>query len=789
MRVKRNLLAIIGVTAAVVLAVAGASLALEGSVLAQTSLPAPANVQVVNGDTPGEVVVSWDAATGASGYSIRWFNYDATWDAFSSGHDGQNLILSSDVQGGETTTHTLTVSNPDTGVEQYWFAVGSRSGPDAELSWSGWETLDVQGDPDEDVLVLAAAQAISRNAGALVALSSTATRFGMTQADLDQLAAGLGGYKVALEQQLNVLVETDYAERVGRIESLAGRLVSNAESIEAGRGQLLSALDQAASDFRRLRSQGITTLVSASVTSVDNQFYRLVTSTDSDDLSENDILRYSHVSTLSQDLINANRFLTSALQAQDHASFISLVQQLFNDIAERMTRSVEYLEDPAHAGAELHPELLQASREALALGTGENNYFDRAEQRIGLLVAQNTLVAENAEVLNLLLTEIDGLVAEVQGIPAPAVPPPPSAVPPVPGVTDNSITFGQSAAFMGPAAELGIGMRLGIQAAFAEANRAGGVHNRALVLVSRNDGYESDLAFENSLGMITSGQVFGLIGAVGSPTSEAVLPLVSQFGVPFVAPFTGAQFLRDPELTNVLNVRASYYQETERLVAQLQEQGKSRVAVLYQNDTYGRDGLAGVRLALESRQDMELVESWYYRRNTSAVLSAAYTIEQSKPDAVIIIGAYQPAAEAIGKLQMKLESDTVFMNVSFVGSRALAGELGADGEGVYVSQVVPSFSDTSIPVVASYRAALEAYYPEAEPGFVSLEGYLAGRLAIQRLENCGDNPNWHCFLDVSDSPTIDIDGFTLEFAPGDNQGSDEVFLTVLGADGQYSQVE
>ena len=357
-----------------------------------------------------------------------------------------------------------------------------------------------------------------------------------------------------------------------------------------------------------------------------------------------------------------------------------------------------------------------------------------------------------------------------------------------PGITGDQILFGQSAAFSGPAAELGNGMRVGIEAAFHEVNISGGVHGRELKLASLNDSYESDFAQSNTHTLIEKEMVFALIGAVGTPTSRAAAPVAHAAGVPFIAPFTGAEFLRDRELDTVVNVRASYYQETEEMVARLTEDlGITSVAVLYQDDSYGRNGLEGTTIALE-RRGLKPVVSWSYPRNTIAVKSATLRIAEAEPEAVIMIGAYAPVARAIELL--KRDINPIFMTVSFVGSNALAEELGKDGEGVYVTQVVPLPDDAEIPVVANYHKALSEHDPDAEPGFVSLEGYLAGRLAIAGLEACGPELSRRCFLDsLRAVGTIDIDDIHLQYGPDDNQGSDAVFLTAIGVDGKYEQVD
>ena len=268
-----------------------------------------------------------------------------------------------------------------------------------------------------------------------------------------------------------------------------------------------------------------------------------------------------------------------------------------------------------------------------------------------------------------------------------------------PGVFDNRIVFGKSAAFDGPAAALGLGMREGILASFNEANATGGVNGRKLELVSYDDGYEPEKAIANTKRLIDENGVFALVGEVGTPTSNAVQPIATEAGVPFIGPFTGAAFLRNPSLGNVINVRGSYDQETEAWIEHLTtDLGVSRIAILYQDDTFGRAGLSGVSKALEKR-GMKLVAEGTYERNTTAVKTALLAIRKADPEAVVMVGAYKPCAEFI-KLAHRLKLNAVFVNISFVGANALAKELGEDGKGVVVTQVVPFPGDTSLPLVA-----------------------------------------------------------------------------------------
>lgn len=368
--------------------------------------------------------------------------------------------------------------------------------------------------------------------------------------------------------------------------------------------------------------------------------------------------------------------------------------------------------------------------------------------------------------------------------PSSAQPPaPPAESAGTPGVSAERILFGQSAAFSGPAAELGRGMRLGIQAAFKEANDAGGVYGRRLELVTVDDGYEPEAAITNTRRLIEDEGVFALVGGVGTPTSRSAVPVAEAAGVPYIAPFTGAGFLRGEP--HVINLRASYAQETEEMVERLtRDLGIERIAVVIQNDSFGRAGLAGVRAAFE-RRGMEAVAIGVYPRNTTAVKTAIVDIEVGRPEAVIIVGAYQPVASLIAWAR-HIGLDPVFMTLSFVGSNALAEELGPRGAGVYVTQVVPFPSARDSRVATAYRRALRAHAPGADPGFVSLEGYLAGRLVIEALERCGEMVDRERFIEVLRSAgSIDLNGFRLVFGEEDNQGSDAVFLTVIDERGRY----
>ena len=341
----------------------------------------------------------------------------------------------------------------------------------------------------------------------------------------------------------------------------------------------------------------------------------------------------------------------------------------------------------------------------------------------------------------------------------------------------------------GPSSALGQKMRQGILAAFAEVNAKGGVHGRKLDLISRDDGYDPDRSVLQTVKLLDEDKVFALIGAVGTPTSLVTVPIAKEQNVPFIGPFTGANFLRESNLNNVVNIRASYGAEAEAWVKHLTEDRHiKRIAIFYQDDSYGRDGLAGVKLALEKR-GMELTAESTYERNTKAVSSAVRTLRRVEPEAVVMVGTYAPCAEFI-KLARLSGFNPVFVNISFVGANALAKELGREGEGVIISQVVPFPWDASIKVVAEYQAAEKALDPKLLPDFVSLEGYLSGRLAAAALEMAGPDPTRAKMLQViNEVGRFDISGDSLTVGQKMQDASAKVFLTLIRPDGTFKAID
>jgi ABC-type branched-subunit amino acid transport system substrate-binding protein len=357
------------------------------------------------------------------------------------------------------------------------------------------------------------------------------------------------------------------------------------------------------------------------------------------------------------------------------------------------------------------------------------------------------------------------------------------------GVTGDTIVIGQSAALSGPARRLGESMREGALLYFDEINRSGGVYGRKIKLMSVDDGYEPDRAVANTERLIARDKVFALFAYVGTPTSYAVMPMVTSAKIPFFGAFTGAEGLRAPFNKYVFNVRASYYQETEALVNFLvQQQEKKRIAVFYQNDAYGKAGLAGVQLAMERRK-LPIAALGTVERNTVDVQEAVKSIGKANPQAVIMISAYTSIAAFVRALR-RAGSNAEFLNVSFVGSDALAAELGPEAHGIYVSQVVPYPWDPAVTVAVEFTDLAKRNAPDLKPSFNNLEGYVAAKLFTEGLRRAGANLTRDGFIGALESiNSVDMGKFPVSFSPANHNGSNYVGLTVIiGKQGNFIPV-
>lgn len=346
----------------------------------------------------------------------------------------------------------------------------------------------------------------------------------------------------------------------------------------------------------------------------------------------------------------------------------------------------------------------------------------------------------------------------------------------------NKIVLGQSAAFTGPAAELGIQFHQGAKLWLDQVNAQGGVGGKMIEIKTLDDGYEPDRCAANTQKLIAE-DVHALFGYIGTPTSLAALPLLSKAQVPFIAPFTGAMGLREPFNKQVFHLRASYNDETALIVRQLTNLGLKKIAVFHQNDAYGKAGLDGVTLALD-KLGLKPVATATVERNSVDVAAAVRTINAATPDAVVQISAYKSCASYIRAARAAGYGGT-FYNVSFVGTQALADELGKDGAGVVVSQVMPSPYYPARSIAREFADAVKKA-SNVQANFSSMEGYLAAKIVTEGLKRAGTRIGSREALiqGIESIGSQSLGGFQVNFSASNHVASSFVELSMLTGDGR-----
>ena len=347
----------------------------------------------------------------------------------------------------------------------------------------------------------------------------------------------------------------------------------------------------------------------------------------------------------------------------------------------------------------------------------------------------------------------------------------------VDGLSATEVKLGMVNVQTGPASGLGKGMRQGAEAVFKVVNGKGGVHGRQINLLVGDDGYEPDKAIDETLKMIEQQKVFSLFGYVGTPTANAVLPIVKEMDVPLVGAFTGAMSLRQPVTQQVFNVRASYDDEAEALVAHFMAKGAKSVAVFYQDDGFGTAVLAGTDKALKKR-NMAIAAKGTFQRNTLAIKTGLAAMIDAKPDAVVMVGPYAPLSAFIKEARtagLKAQLATV----SFVGTDNLVSEVGAAGDGVVISQVVPFPDDNDLAVQRDCRSVVTAHGSE-KLGFVNFEGCITAKVMVAALELAGKDPGRaQLVAALQGMQGYDLGGLKLGFGATNHQALSDVFLTQI----------
>ncbi len=350
-----------------------------------------------------------------------------------------------------------------------------------------------------------------------------------------------------------------------------------------------------------------------------------------------------------------------------------------------------------------------------------------------------------------------------------------------PGVSENEILIGSCSALEGPSHFLGVETVTGAKAYFNLSDDEGGVNGRKLKLISADDSYDPEKT-QACFDHLMSEKVFALGFFVGTPTAVKYVPMAESAKIPVVGLFTGAQTLYVPLRHWVVNVRASYFDETREQVDGLWKTlGYKKIGVIYPEDAFGTAVLEGVKAALK-QQGAEPAAIGSYQRQTAQVGAAIDAVRRANPEAVVIVGPANTVAPILKQAHAK-GWKPLFLTVSFVGTDELISEAGQDAEGVVITQVVPPYYMTEQKSVALYRRALGKYFPSEQPNFVSLEGFVDAMVLVEGLKRAGKDLTREGLIRAIESIHDHDLGFgpqlKLNYSAKEHKGFDHVIPTVV----------
>lgn len=351
-----------------------------------------------------------------------------------------------------------------------------------------------------------------------------------------------------------------------------------------------------------------------------------------------------------------------------------------------------------------------------------------------------------------------------------------------PGVSSDTIALGQTTALTGPLGDLGLEILKGSKVYFDALNAKAGVHGRSIKLVTLDDAYETPRTLGNVKSLLENDSVFALFGTFGTPNNEALIPLAQKAGVPVLMPYSGAPSIRGSDSKGVYNLRASYADEVAKLVEHLTTLGIRKIAVVYQNNAFGREVLAAATAALGKRSVQPLMTASVENSASDAAAASEKTLA-SNPEAILLALAGKPTVEVIKQVSQRKRGTQMYA-LSVLATPANLRALGPSGVGVAISQVVPFPVNSTLPLVREYQQAMAAA-GHSELSHLSLEGYVNARVAAEALRRAGKNLTRGSFMAAMDSiKGLNLGGMDVSFGNGAASGSHFVELTLVGSQGR-----
>ncbi len=348
------------------------------------------------------------------------------------------------------------------------------------------------------------------------------------------------------------------------------------------------------------------------------------------------------------------------------------------------------------------------------------------------------------------------------------------------------IVIGQVAPLSGVLATTGAQMVLGGQLYFDAVNEKGGIHGQKIKVLVRDDGYKVEDTVRLTKDLLAKPEVVALYGFAGTANVGKLLTdgILEDGGAALVAPYTGGESLRSPFNPWIFHLRAGYADEAEHMVQQVTTLGLRRIAVMYQDDGFGKAGLAGVEAALAKRS-LKLAAAAGYERNTDKVDEAVKKVKESDAQAVIMISVNKSTA-AFVKRYREASGGAQLYNISVVDPAELVKLAGLkNAHGLGISQVVPYPYMPNLPVIREYQTLLAKNAPGQHVNYTSFEQFLGAKVLVEGLRRAGPNPTRAKVVKALESlGNFDLGGITVSYSPTNRIGSRYVEVTVIGSTGK-----
>jgi ABC-type branched-subunit amino acid transport system substrate-binding protein len=349
------------------------------------------------------------------------------------------------------------------------------------------------------------------------------------------------------------------------------------------------------------------------------------------------------------------------------------------------------------------------------------------------------------------------------------------------------LVIGQIAPYSGPLAPTGGNMGAGARLYFDRVNAAGGIHGAKLRLVTRDDGYKVAETVKLTRALLKEANPVALVGLVGTGNVEALVKegVLAEAGIPVVGIRSGAMSLVDPVVPYLFHTRASYSTEVGKIVQQFATTGIKRVAVFYQDDPLGLDGLAAAEKSIK-QAGLELALKASYEKNTTKVEGAVKAIAAARPQAVIMVSNTAASAEFL-KQSRAAGNDAQLLTLSITDGPQVAQKIGKEAaHGLGIVQVVPDPASRTLPITRELQDDFRKFAPKGiELNHTLLEGYLAGKVLAEGLRRAGPNPTRKKLHDALETlRNYDAGGVYLSFSPDSHAGSGYVEVTILSREGK-----